>query len=95
MRFASIAENAGKNSGSGTNMFYSLDDGLVHYIFWVRPRMMFPLVTSYHRSCALIVGFRGLLGPAKGITGRNGELDASRPRQGQRQPRSRAVDYFR
>ncbi len=34
MRFASIAENAGVNSGSGTNMYYSLDDGLTHFIFW-------------------------------------------------------------
>jgi hypothetical protein len=33
-RFASVAENAGVNSLSGTNMHYSLDDGLVHYIFW-------------------------------------------------------------
>jgi hypothetical protein len=36
MRFASIAENAGRLSGSGTNMFYSLNDGLTHFIFWVR-----------------------------------------------------------
>lgn len=34
MRFASIAENAGRLSGSGTNMFYSLNDGLTHFIFW-------------------------------------------------------------
>ncbi len=33
-RFASIATNAGANSGSFTNMFYSLDDGLTHFIFW-------------------------------------------------------------
>lgn len=33
-RFSAIAENAGVNSGSGTNMFYSLDDGLTHFVFW-------------------------------------------------------------
>ena len=34
-RFASIAEVAGKESGSGTNMYYSVVDGLTHFIFWV------------------------------------------------------------
>ncbi len=33
-RFASVAENAGARSRSNTNMFYSLDDGLTHFIFW-------------------------------------------------------------
>ena len=34
MRFASVAENAGANSGSNTNMFYSFNDGLVHFVMW-------------------------------------------------------------
>jgi hypothetical protein len=34
MRFAGWGENAGKNSGSGSSMFYSLDEGLVHFVFW-------------------------------------------------------------
>ena len=34
MRFASWGENAGKRSGSGTSMFYSFDQGLVHFVFW-------------------------------------------------------------
>ena len=34
MRFASVAENAGANSGSGTNMFYSFNDGLTHFVMW-------------------------------------------------------------
>lgn len=34
MRFASIAAHAGVRSGSGTNMYYSVDQGLVHYVFW-------------------------------------------------------------
>ena len=33
-RFASVAENAGANSGSGTAMFYSFDDGLAHFLLW-------------------------------------------------------------
>ena len=33
-RFASVAENAGARSNSNTAMYYSLDAGLVHYIFW-------------------------------------------------------------
>jgi hypothetical protein len=33
-RFQSIADNAGKNSGSGTAMFYSLNEGLAHFVFW-------------------------------------------------------------
>lgn len=33
-RFASTAENAGVNSGSGTNMFYSFVDGLTHFLMW-------------------------------------------------------------
>jgi len=40
MRFASVAENAGVNSGSGTNMFFSFNDGLIHFVMWdseVRP----------------------------------------------------------
>lgn len=35
-RFASVAEAAGAHSGSGTNMFYSVVDGLTHFLFWVR-----------------------------------------------------------
>jgi hypothetical protein len=34
MRFASVAENAGANSGSSTNMFYSFNDGLAHFVMW-------------------------------------------------------------
>ena len=34
MRFASVAENAGVASGSNTNMFYSFDDGLAHWVLW-------------------------------------------------------------
>jgi hypothetical protein len=30
----SIAENAGKNSGSNTNMFYSYDKNNIHFVFW-------------------------------------------------------------
>jgi len=33
-RFASIAENAGTRSASYTNMYYSFDHGLAHYIMW-------------------------------------------------------------
>lgn len=33
-RFASVVENAGANSGSGTAMFYSFDDGLAHFLMW-------------------------------------------------------------
>ena len=33
-RFASVAENAGVNSGSGTAMFYSFVDGLTHFLMW-------------------------------------------------------------
>ena len=32
-RFASVAAHAGVRSGSFTNMFYSVDQGLAHYIF--------------------------------------------------------------
>lgn len=34
MRFAAVAENAGVNSGSGSAMFYSFDDGLAHFVMW-------------------------------------------------------------
>jgi len=29
-----VAANAGVNSQSGTNMYYSVDEGLAHFIFW-------------------------------------------------------------
>ena len=34
MRFASVAENAGAASGSNSAMFYSFDEGLVHFVLW-------------------------------------------------------------
>lgn len=33
-RLASIAQQAGVNSGSGTNMFYSFDHGNAHFVLW-------------------------------------------------------------
>ena len=43
MRFASVGENAGVASGSGTPMFYSVNEGLAHFVFvdteawWAQP----------------------------------------------------------
>lgn len=33
-RFKSIADNAGANSGTGSNMYYSVDIGQTHWLFW-------------------------------------------------------------
>jgi hypothetical protein len=33
-RFASVADNAAKNSGAGSNLYWSIDIGLTHWIFW-------------------------------------------------------------
>lgn len=54
-RFASIAEVAGKQSGSGTNMYYSVVDGLTHFIFWVSRRRSSCLAAAAPRPPRLLL----------------------------------------
>ena len=75
-RFASVAEVAGAHSGSGTNMYYSVVDGLTHFLFWVRtPLRPWRCVPARRNpSAPPAAGHGGVLGAATRLPDIHGEL---------------------